>query len=634
MVKNLDNLKPAIQKILRKALEKDREKRFQSAKEFIDAIEKSKAYRMPTGAPAWVSGLLVVSLGGVGTAGWFLYQNIETIRELGSQVNEAKSDKQSALLERDRVYQKEKSGTLGNHDLVTSGLRNKIIELQGQIDEMGISDVTATQDEDRYQTLSDKVDMLQRVADEASREKETLNTQLRDLTLAKEKAEEELRALSLQVKSNTAASSDEAKAAKGLDSILGNISQGFWPSVAISMTSLRKDATFENGTVGGGTQIDLLVDAVANLNEYLEASQKGGHFDGAPLRRADALIDQAKLEIEVFKENSQHWIEFPTQGDDPNVDRLLAYTAAIDSVKSIIATNLIKVGELVAASKNEILNGPEEQAPSLVISTAADGGWPELTGFLSRLIVHFKSAESGSELDLGKLRAFTTLSEWGKYVRSSECDMPPEQAAQIKWFDDAKRWYIDRDLSMEPIGLDGLPDGFTTPKSDWRAVLALQTEIANAIPKFKRHSNFYRDSRDKNEMWIRQQAEKADSNGNETTWKGRRYLNMEKGRERNRPFDYMFEDGVLIGDASDELFTVFNPDARIGYWTPSGIRNPRNFNSFPTADDVDQFNAKYSADGLPCLVVGDSSTVERWFNPSIGFVRELSSSKVLELFYR
>ncbi|MEM1450448.1 MAG: serine/threonine-protein kinase [Planctomycetota bacterium] len=54
LVNNLTGIKKPIKKILRKALQKKREKRFSSAADFIAAIEKCDSFVETEGAPAWV----------------------------------------------------------------------------------------------------------------------------------------------------------------------------------------------------------------------------------------------------------------------------------------------------------------------------------------------------------------------------------------------------------------------------------------------------------------------------------------------------------------------------------------------------------------------------------------------------
>ncbi|MEM6675889.1 MAG: serine/threonine-protein kinase [Planctomycetota bacterium] len=60
LVNNLTGIKKPIKKILRKALQKKREKRFSSAADFIAAIEKCESFVEADGAPAWVGAAAAV----------------------------------------------------------------------------------------------------------------------------------------------------------------------------------------------------------------------------------------------------------------------------------------------------------------------------------------------------------------------------------------------------------------------------------------------------------------------------------------------------------------------------------------------------------------------------------------------
>jgi hypothetical protein len=109
-IEDLANVRRPIRKILARALEKDREKRFQSAGEFVRAIERSKAYRLPTNVPVWAwlaMGALAIAAIGRGTI--FAGNEAELERNKGQVVQLEKQNKalNNTLHDKQNLYDEE-----------------------------------------------------------------------------------------------------------------------------------------------------------------------------------------------------------------------------------------------------------------------------------------------------------------------------------------------------------------------------------------------------------------------------------------------------------------------------------------------------------------------------------------------
>ncbi|MEM9801451.1 MAG: protein kinase [Planctomycetota bacterium] len=74
LVDDLDGIGKPIKKILRKALQKKREKRYSSAADFVDAIESSQSFRMRSGAPGWVGALAAVTTATTLGVSWLYFE--------------------------------------------------------------------------------------------------------------------------------------------------------------------------------------------------------------------------------------------------------------------------------------------------------------------------------------------------------------------------------------------------------------------------------------------------------------------------------------------------------------------------------------------------------------------------------
>ncbi len=85
MIRELEDVPPQVRKLLTKALQVDRAKRFQSATEFIEAIEGSKAFKEPKSTPGWLMVASVLMAFTIAGETFFLMEKRQEVRELKSQ---------------------------------------------------------------------------------------------------------------------------------------------------------------------------------------------------------------------------------------------------------------------------------------------------------------------------------------------------------------------------------------------------------------------------------------------------------------------------------------------------------------------------------------------------------------------
>lgn len=98
LIRQLEGVDKPIKKILQRALQKDREKRFASASDFVAAIEGSSSFKEERAASGWALGLAGVSiLGCVGLGGMLLNERIEAGKEREEIARSARTEARTEL---------------------------------------------------------------------------------------------------------------------------------------------------------------------------------------------------------------------------------------------------------------------------------------------------------------------------------------------------------------------------------------------------------------------------------------------------------------------------------------------------------------------------------------------------------
>ncbi len=607
MVKGLEHLKPSVQKILRRALEKDREKRFASASEFIAAIEGSKAYKLPTGVPAWVGGMLGISLFAAVGEGYVIFTQLRETGRIQSRFN---SEETNLLAKHVKDMETQRS----RFEEIVAGVRTELSEKETALEEKNLrinellADLSDQGDDEvleasGQQVLAQQIEMMKDQLKEARRE--------RDL-LAKE-----AKALADKVRAQDRATQPRAQAAEGLDKILDFIDGGHGAEALERFRRLAESQLFAEKEIGGRDFLADLAGAAAGLDAFSTSGTR------EELEGATAKLERVERSLEPFRIASGAWMDYALEVDaDGKVDRLARVEAAIASLRVAIDGEYEILREASLERAQSIVDGPADQDPDPVIAHGETYGWDELGPFLERLVVSVRACEVDGELDLGALRANTVLDRWGAYAHRHPDALGADVADPIRWFWYARRWYVDRDPEGLSIRLEDDPAA-----SSWRTVLALQFGLFHSLGESTRRTRTYLDQQigRPTRAWVVDSVVGTEQ-GDEVVWVVRRKTLTERGGDlesRDDELRYTFRDGELLGNDNRAIVDLFDPAAQTAVWRPGTDGEiPRN-RSLPRREVVDEFRERLLREPIACLVVEDLSTdTTRWASAEYGVVRE------------
>jgi len=639
MIKSLDHLKPAVQKILRKALEKDREKRYQSAGEFIEAIESSKAYRVPTGVPGWVGGLLVLSMVAAAGEGAVIYMNQQELRR--------NSDNVASLNEEHRVeMEKTRSdydGRLEDKDEHYEGL---LADKAKQISKLTSDLLAAGDSEVASQSKQGDLDEMMRELTDATKQIDILRQEIiieRDARLSAEdarlSAEKERNTLRTKVDNLEINALPDAKAAGNFDRMMRAVASGYWEQVVKVQQQGDSDGVYKDLGMGGNEQLAVFGNAAAKLVEY------STEFDGSGKRNKDHLTDALDLANEAFESIGEFanaadgWLSFEEEEGKTPPDRVGLYTNAIEMLKAAVQSRIAEHDQAIASSAESVLTGGPNQLPAVVIAIGEDLDWAGFDPFFGGLVSMLETSEKDGKIDVETLRKFDLLEGWGKHLTGQDCSVPEQYADTIRWFYYAKKWYVDVDEDALPSkpGLENLIQNGSSPKSDWRSVLALQIELSELPGRIVNHSRYYREEKRGKVAWMEELISVdsgSDGDSKRYSWEAER-ISWDPQRRNPLEVSFTYQNEELSGPGNIQWLDLRDPNAQIVWWIAPGHVQTGNFLNFPTESEVKEFTSRYAAPGLPCLVVVDRNRVERWYSPELGLVFERTRiPSTRELFFR
>jgi len=626
LIRDLSQLSRPLQSLLSKALAKDRDKRFQSAAEFIKAIERSKAYRLPKVMPAWAAALLVLLLGGTGVEGWLLWDTVDANTRL--------------------------QGT--NTELVRDVQR-----LQSQLAAIEVARV-----DERVGDVGQRVDVVKSEVSEV--DKSRLEDQIARLESDLQEVREERKVLQDDLARLQADSSQKQREIDGLLGEVGRLKQSTDPSYVLSRwfnsamlahlasgrgekAAQSVDYLLESGTVAALPGEDWLRE-VCGLAHGLQLFRVGA--DEGSRSQATAIIalhlPSVRSGREAFLVDAHDWLWYGAEdsAEPPRVvaelGRLLdAEGGLLAEAQRALDSGVHEVEQTWSAIRaSDPLQSP--RAVSVLAARVADG-----REYLSQELERFALAlderlAPGGELMADELLsgdAGGALAEWVQLLAGQAKELARSEAARsVLRFEHARRWLgepgyvggepLDRALFAQAAG--------TSPEPAWWTRLRLEHELVQETSAYPAASRLvYRVTYKGTGMvlWHDVTFERAEENGrSRATWNAQVY--SRDGSERSRPVTRTIErvgkrfveegTGELLFDLSDwGSFEVRNHTLGADEDPPSQI---------VTAAQVDRFRRTLGEEPIPCLVVTTDGTV-RWVSPRYGLVFRDSETVKFELVY-
>lgn len=623
MITELEHLSEPIRKILRTALQKNRDKRFQSAADFIRAIEKSRAFREKRGTPAWVSAMLFCSLTAVGGGGWLIWDQRKEYDKLerdygGIQGNHAQ--------EMDRLR--------AEHQHALDSVRGSLEQMRSERDTAIAAKETAMLDASRR-------------SDDYARELENRRVLADELT----QVQNRLRETEKQLNAIGRKELPEVAAARFIDHVVRLIDGGHAQEALNYLESRRRNGVVDIAVGEGAAHVDHLLAAGAALDLAAKALLSSG--DGAPntelptqevrnqafddYQRGARHLQQAHASANAFVLESVKWIgEKAELGSEGPIDRvadlrriLAAFDARAELVKERIAGLKRELEDIVARERAELLKTTFQDNPAPVIQhmRAYSDDVAELIGLVDRLGAKTEEhCVSNGRFRLQRAMALHSVQQWGEYLVDDGAKITGKGADTLRWLWAARLWYEGQSLAGPKFAfLDGVPRiTETTPHANWRQQLQVQRALGKTIDSFLTEGQgvaIYRQrsSGDQRLDWYHEMLQPEA--GTPGSWEIVRKRVDEEGKfARAQSIRVSLRNGVFsIADVPTLDVRGIGDHLTVAHWQPSLVAA---LPDQPWSRGINHVSfARGIAEGLPCLVVAAGNT-RFWFAPGYGLVRQ------------
>jgi hypothetical protein len=621
LITELENLSDPIRKILAKALQKNRDKRYQSAADFIQAIEKSSAFREKRGVPFWAHGMFFVGTACLGALGWLLWDQNKEYRVLQNQLGGIEGRHAQELVD-----------VGAKHQGVLDGLTKELEQMRSERDSARAEMDTAKLKAEQTTEAKDK-------EAEERRRREQEVTQLKDQVGVLEK---ELRA----IRQN---SRPEVVAVHNFDHITRLI-QGRSPQEAkLYMEDRRSKGELSISEGEGASHIQYVVDAAVALDAASKALVKNGDaaeslpsaevFKKASrdYREGVFRLKQADESVESFRLESTKWLNTPSELDEGQPADRMAVLAQIrtdlkgqiDGIQARIEELNKGLAENVARERAELMKTKFSDDPTALIEhmrAYADDLGP-LTEVVDRLAKEAEAAcAPGGRIDLARLVGLESIRKWGQFLTDDGARVAGSGAESFRWLWAAHKWYGGDALDPKQFAfVDQMPKVTgTDPQANWRAQLALQhimaATLANFIADGQGASVYRQRSADAEKTDWYYEVMQADKESKET---GR--LDRQRVDEGGT---FGVTQSIRLAVRNDAIHAADKPvlevrtvgeHLRVALWKPK-IVAPLPDQTWARGMNHQIFQQKI-ARGLVCLVVETAKT-RYWFAPGYGLVRQ------------
>lgn len=645
LIDQIEHVDKRVRKLLRKALAKKRDDRFQSAAEFIKAIEKAPAFQPATELPVWASAALVVLLATSAGSGFLWWQANEQAkakdnenRTLQAQINAATNQTNTSQDQGISATQKLQEAQNKNDEL-----RDTIEQLNAQLGETRLQleayeragDVADVEDRTRITTLESEMRQLDSKVKDIQSERDTLKAQVAELELVQ--------------KAYNSQNDPSTRAAKGFDKLLTQIENGFL-SRAHKTTAQLVDAEVFAETDGlpGKEFVEPLgaaCQAIALFEQTQDPAGRSVYFDAA--RRAFHAVQNERAPFALAAEG---WLGFRDSASDPDPQRLERLDAALAALDTRLGGMQVEAAAGTEDLWEAIENGPDDQDPTRAFQIAFQDGTvdDQLRALASRYASQVERAAARQGLDAGALLQADRLPVWAELLDD------PSHAA-------AREWSASKDLILLAFAQEWVAGGSprlpsdrdlnvsirapSQPAWDWRREVSLKARVVtsqSAWPLRPTKTAVYRRSSERSgTQWIVEKGRTSDGRPEDGTasWNVDRAFHRETAGEvestpfRETPIDYTLHGGRTFAWLNESV--DLNHETRVARFVAGSTPVPTSLGV--SSSEVDRFADTLGDVDDACLVFVTADGKERWISPVLGLVREVSGEgearQVTELVY-
>ncbi|MCA8977476.1 MAG: serine/threonine protein kinase [Planctomycetes bacterium] len=614
MITELDNLSEPIRKLLQKALQKNRDKRFQSAADFAHAIEKSRAFREKRGVPAWLGGGFFLSVVAVGGLGWMVYDQGNKYNELQTKYGDVGSAHAQEIVKLEAEHQKALEEVRNDREQ----MRNQVVAAEAEL----------------------KLEKSKSA--QAAKESAAAETARLEALADKQNLEQRVRELEDRVNKQDDSMKKDVLAGELFDDVRDLINGGS-PATAQQTWEKRKEAIPETEgavhlqqVVAAAAALDaaakvLLADtATVPATKERNAAQQDFNSGNASLKLAEASAGDFQL-------LAKKWISSKKIGRQDEPDRVadlqqireqLAVRA--DAIRTRLDGIRIAVEDEIRAEREQLAKIAAGDDPANLFDHLRtypdDTSWAADT--IDRLAAQAeRDCAPGGQLDLDRLDGNEAIRKWGEFLTADGSDLAGKGADTWRWLWAARRWFEGDQLTDPAFAfVETRPKLVaTTPSSDWRAQLALQRALAKEIGSFLvagRGKAVYRDlNAAGKKVWYLEEME-VESGATDRGNILRKPIDESGTEGHPQPIPISVDDRrvLIAGDITLDV-RANGPDVRVALWRPRLV-DPLPYDQSWASTMKGARSTQEIGKGLPCLVF-DVGNTQFWFAPDFGLVRHV-----------
>lgn len=629
LVAKLDHLSKPVQQLLSKALQKDRKKRYQSASDFIDAIEESEAYKAPSGSsPALMAATVLFGLVAVAGAAGFWWQQ-DRYTTLQASIPRNQVDELRALQEQLGV----KDGQIEGKQREIDGLQNDVDDRDQTIAGLNsqLGEVQARLAEANTKLLGEKT-TLERIG-ELERARSIAEEDARNRRDQIDQLERELR----QYRN----SDDPVKVMTAhFDSILGHCLSGDVGSATQAATALANDAVILQRGIKGKNLLIEVVDVLEKLVAFeslasrVETPESVRELDDLAAELGDALVS-IENQLESYPSLAGQWFDYDDEGAVPT-DRSAALTKLVHGEAGIsrrVAQAEVTRAEAEEAAWNRITEGGQGVDPGALLDSSDIWGEERLEEFVGGRADELLSVAkgSGTTLDADSLDSLVELDQWRELIDGDHNSLRNTPSGRdLLLLSLARDWYTVGQLPDRLFMNSG-----EIPDMDWRKVLLMQMELASAgspFPTPPGQRALYRESRDSSELVLWRMRHGSETPAANSAWDVDQDIGKGEGAdfewistaEQGNRIEYALQNLTLVDRRTGaDILPLGDPSVAIESIQADSTSQIPPGVVLPFA--LDNYRTALPDASIPCLVV-ESREFKRWFSPALGLVKEVQKT--------
>ncbi len=631
----IPNLSKQLRKLLERALQKDRSKRFQSATDFATEIAKSEAYKLPKEVPGWAYAGLGVLVLAAAAEGYKLNQLSGEFERVDAQWKGAQADRTAAVLAaekplRDDIKFKEEALSKLQNEFIARG--TELAEAKAGLDTLKLAQDNKTtnsgQDASQSEDLSGQL--------QAERDaRKNLETRFWALEQDAKKWEADARRLESERDKLQQEARPEALCASTFDEVCKLIKEDLgFQALSTLKEAQKKHGTFDKIGVDGGETVASLADAANRVYAYRQSVLLGTPVDRQNMVEAKKSLDKAGKGASTLAVEGARWVYLQLDGEElqdrPKLVRDLSEVLMQEVTKALASSQENDSADFsaidlstVSRDAKAIFAHKDHYACSNHLAKAAELLVDQLR----------QQAAPGKVLQYEKLLGFTTLPEFVLRLNQGQFTLDDARTADLQAFEFAQRWYADGAGTQTFEWKFARPPVPTAATKDWRQVMCLQWQLSQDSANFPIKKNRTQVHRllepNKKLNWARGVSQN-DSRFEILIGTFDAEGMFPEGVEEKFEFKFNVDGALVVKDSPTTIVKLHAWGEGLSVVPfPPVVQEPAVPEALASAAELRKFRDYVKAHPLACLVVVDPKSLRtRWLSPEFGLVFDETPGKL------